>query len=171
MAEISVAVCELRRTAILVTVAFYAIASEIWNDPRSSKRLGFQETPPASYGVQRDPPDVTFTTRRDREGGGGGCGGSASNPRWSYRCLRVSTYLTTSRSPPTNAPFPTLSFPRRWRRWRLKEARSSWSVFVFTIHAAMRGKTRRTVGSKSQMLLNRWANVWQVHSWRATVFY
>lgn len=76
----------------------------IGNDPHSSKRLGIQETPPASYGVQRDPPDVTFTARRDREGGGG-CVWNVLNPRWSYRCLRVSTYLTTSRSP-TNAPFP-----------------------------------------------------------------
>lgn len=81
----------------------------IGNDPHSSKRLGIQETPPASYGVQRDPPDVTFTARRDREGGGGGCVCNVSNPRWSYRCLRVSTYLTTSRSPPTNVPFPSLT--------------------------------------------------------------
>lgn len=141
----------------------------IGNGPHSSKRLGIQETPPASYGVQRDPPDVTFTARRDREGGGG-CVCNVSNPRWAYRCLRVSTYCTTSRSP-TNAPFPTLSLPHRWRRWRLTEGRSSWSVFVFTVDAAMRGKTRRTVGSKSQMLLNRWANVWQVHSRRPTLFY
>lgn len=100
---------------------FMLLHWRIGNDPHSSKRLGIQETPPASYGVQRDPPDLTFTARRDREGGGG-CVCNASNPRWSYRCLRVSTYFTTSHSPPTNAPFPTLSLPPRWRRWQKKGA-------------------------------------------------